>query len=137
MKNGGRVDYEDSYLLEWYLCKEWETYASHFGLTSPLNMEDFEGRWSEDFGKGSVFTANLLRTNQFDVEKTVVVWIASFCRDLMQDYALFVKWQSSSHGQSPIFFGHQTTFKMNKLFGQNLWHVYSRSYFYLTVCWRI
>ncbi len=69
------------------IYKEWETYASHFGLTSPLNMEDFEGRWSEDFGKGSVFTANLLRTNQFDVEKTAAVWIASFCRDLMQDYA--------------------------------------------------
>lgn len=31
------------------IYKEWETYASHFGLTSPLNMEDFEGRWSEDF----------------------------------------------------------------------------------------
>ncbi|MDG4499097.1 hypothetical protein NOL12_04390 [Streptococcus suis] len=45
------------------IYKEWETYASHFGLTSPLNMEDFEGRWSEDFGKGSLFTANLLRTN--------------------------------------------------------------------------
>lgn len=69
------------------IYKEWETYASHLGLTSPLNMEDFEGRWSEDFGKGSLFTANLLRTNQFDVEKTAAVWIASFCRDLMQDYA--------------------------------------------------
>lgn len=34
-----------------------------------------------------MFTANLLRTNQFDVEKTAAVWIASFCRDLMQDYA--------------------------------------------------
>ena len=40
------------------IYKEWETYASHFGLTSPLHMEDFEGRWSEDIGKGSVFTAN-------------------------------------------------------------------------------
>ena len=24
------------------IYKEWETYASHLGLTSPLNMEDFE-----------------------------------------------------------------------------------------------
>ena len=101
------------------IYKEWETYASHFGLTSPLNMEDFEGRWSEDFGKGSLFTANLLRTNQFDVEKTAAVWIASFCRDLMQDYAYLLMAKPISWSITYIFWP-SNNFKMNKLFGQNL-----------------
>lgn len=87
-----------------------------------------------DFGKGSLFTANLLRTNQFDVEKTGAVSVI-ICRDLMQDYAYLLNGRSLSHGQSPIYFWPSNNFKMNRLFGP--YTTRSVKVIYLTVCWRI
>ncbi|CYV88001.1 hypothetical protein JZY07_04580 [Streptococcus suis] len=80
MKRMTEISWNDIY-------KEWETYANHFGLTTPINTEKLRDQKSKDFGKGSLITLDLLADYDTDSEKTAAIWVASFCRDLIQDYA--------------------------------------------------
>lgn len=88
MKNKREVTWEAIY-------REWEVYASHFGLQAPIGEVSY---FLTNFGqvsKGSELTFSLLNAYQTNSEKYAAVWLASFCRDLMQDYAYLL--DSSSY----------------------------------------
>ncbi|MFI3079734.1 hypothetical protein [Streptococcus sp. 2021WUSS124] len=67
MKRMTEISWNDIY-------KEWETYANHFGLTTPINAEKLRNQKSKDFGKGSLITLDLLADYDADSEKTAALF---------------------------------------------------------------
>ncbi|HFI0696212.1 TPA: hypothetical protein ACGO4F_002348 [Streptococcus suis] len=69
------------------IYREWEVYAEHFHLHPMMSKESKFQVASTEMSRGSQLTFQLLNHYQDDEVKYAAVWLASFCRDLMQDYA--------------------------------------------------
>lgn len=83
--------------VDWaYIYKEWETYANHLGLEGPLTTDWPVVKKTAEIGQGSKLTLDLLGQYQEWPEKIAAVWIASFCRDLLQDYAYLLNGRAYS-----------------------------------------
>ncbi|HEL1612286.1 TPA: hypothetical protein TXL52_000321 [Streptococcus suis] len=80
MKNNLEITWADIY-------REWEVYAEHFHLYPLMSKESKFQVVSPEMSRGSLLTFQLLNHYLEDEEKYAAVWLASFCRDLMQDYA--------------------------------------------------
>ncbi|HFI0420468.1 TPA: hypothetical protein ACGOW9_001661 [Streptococcus suis] len=80
MKQEHEITWADIY-------REWEVYAEHFHLHPVMSKESKFQVANTEMGRGSQLTFQLLKHYQDDEVKYAAVWLASFCRDLMQDYA--------------------------------------------------
>lgn len=69
--------------IQWEtLYREWENYAEHFGLDAGDVCVD-----SLSEGTAGLMTMRLLAKYQGNPEVRTAIWLASFCRDVMQDYS--------------------------------------------------
>lgn len=80
MKQDQEITWADIY-------REWEVYAGHFNMTPLVNKAINFQSISSEMSRGSQLTFQLLNYYQDNEVKYAAVWLASFCRDLMQEYA--------------------------------------------------
>lgn len=105
------------------LYREWHSYAEHMELDRDLATSKIETQ----LGQGSRVTIALLEQYKDSSEKRAAIWLAAFCRDLMQDYAYLLD-ASSYLLVNQIYFHAHSQFKESSSWEAPLTHLQPKFY---------